>query len=979
MPIITTVQLTGVGGTAPYTFLTPVNALTSLPNGTYSITGVNSDQLRIDSTTLSPGVYTLFVQIVDSTPITPNVSSKVLNVRVVDPTLFTILNENQNFSPASFPSAVTIPLLSSGGTGAVTWSLIPNVTTLPGVTLDISNNLVFSLTTFGSWTVGVQAKDSLGNISSKVLLFKVVSAQVFQLVDGQVEVLVNVPPTMTGVNNFTLSVQDSLSTTKSQTFNYTAVSPVSDVRIKESSFDHYWGVGDTTSIVLPIIGNLSGFSLGSVTSPLPSNGLTVTIDNADGVVKVAGAASSFANSEIFVPIVLLQGNNQVATITRQYTLIAHDGTVDIGELTVNTRPYLTGEFVGLNPQKPYFNSPSIFKANGLTVRMKNGSSLPAGLSLDANTGLIYGFVVSALSVPSIVEYVDSTGLVHGTVTINWDIQKNSFSLVDNLNVGQIQQTYTGTIGSTSQANLTTVSVYRGRLPVGLTATIDVNGTTVDITGKPTEAGYFDIWFRVTNTNGQDAFLYHRMVIDYITPLVVLTSSLPSLVKNTTYTQLLQGYGGIQPYTWALDAGSPALPTLGGLPYNAGTNPLAFHLTSSGLLTGKTDLNSYNQNIIINLTDSRSPNVTTSAILNLVENNTLTITTPTLPNIIPGQTYLFQMTAIAGTPPYTWSLPGGFTLPSGITFNTSTGTFSGVTSSNYSQNVTITVTDSAAGSANKQYTLQTGAASGMLIDTSGVGAVDRGAPYQGLLRAFGTFTAPVSWAVAADTPNALPSGLVLNANSSDQGVTATISGVYSGSPLTGYSVKIIAIDNAGNTAQIFVLLSTTSSLRVTTASLPRGTVGVAYSVQLTASGVNTPFTWSLDGSSPALPGGYSITSGGLLQGTTGSAYAQNIVVKVTDALSNTATATLNLTVQNSTLAITTASLTNITSGLAYSAALAGSGGTPAYAWSVSPNSTATLPVGITLDPASGALAGSIESDRLQQVSHVPRHGLYHGVC
>jgi hypothetical protein len=646
-------------------------------------------------------------------------------------------------------------------------------------------------------------------------------------------------------------------------------------------------------------------------------------------------------------------------VTREFTLISHNGTGDIGSLTINTRPYVIGSLIGLNPQKPYFNSPSIFKATGLTVRVQNGSALPAGLSLDANTGLIYGTLSGFYSIPSTVEYIDGAGAIHGTVTINWDIQKNDFSLVDNFGIGQIQQAYTGNLGSTSQVPLSTASVYRGRLPSGMTLSVNVNTTQIDLTGTPTEAGYFDVWFRVTNANGQNSFLYHRLVIDYINPLVILTSSLGSIVTNQTFNQLLQGYGGIQPYTWSIAGGSPALPTLGGNPYNAGSNPLAFHLTAGGLLTGKTDLTSYNQNIIINLTDSRNPNVTTSAILNLAVNNTLRIVTPTLPNIIPGQSYLFQMQAIAGTAPYTWSLPGGFVLPSGISFNTTTGVFSGVTSSNYSQLVTITVTDSLSASANKQYTLQTGAASGMLIDTSGVGAIDRGAAYQGLLRAFGSFTAPCSWSVASDSPNPLPSGLTLQANASDNGVTATVSGVYSGAILNGYSVKVIAIDNAGNTAQVFVLFSTTSSLAVTTTSLPRGTVSVAYSVQLTATGVNTPFTWSLDGSSPALPAGFSISSTGLLSGTTAGIYSQNIVVRVTDSLSpaDVAIKSLNLTVQNSTLAITTVSLAAVTSGAPYNASLAGTGGTAPYAWSVSPNSVAALPTGISLNPSTGALTGT----------------------
>lgn len=53
------------------------------------------------------------------------------------------------------------------------------------------------------------------------------------------------------------------------------------------------------------------------------------------------------------------------------------------------------------------------------------------------------------------------------------------------------------------------------------------------------------------------------------------------------------------------------------------------------------------------------------------------------------------------------------------------------------------------------------------------------------------------------------------------------------------------------------------------------------------------------------------------------------------------------------AITTASLTPATAGLAYTASLAASGGLAPYAWSISGGS---LPAGLSLDPASGHLSG-----------------------
>jgi len=57
---------------------------------------------------------------------------------------------------------------------------------------------------------------------------------------------------------------------------------------------------------------------------------------------------------------------------------------------------------------------------------------------------------------------------------------------------------------------------------------------------------------------------------------------------------------------------------------------------------------------------------------------------------------------------------------------------------------------------------------------------------------------------------------------------------------------------------------------------------------------------------------------------------------------------------SPLSITTTSLSGGTVGSAYSAALAATGGTTPYTWSVS---TGTLPAGLTLDPTTGAITGT----------------------
>ena len=73
---------------------------------------------------------------------------------------------------------------------------------------------------------------------------------------------------------------------------------------------------------------------------------------------------------------------------------------------------------------------------------------------------------------------------------------------------------------------------------------------------------------------------------------------------------------------------------------------------------------------------------------------LTLVTTALPAGTVGTPYSASLSAIGGTPPYTWRVTGG-ALPSGLRLNKSTGVISGTPRVGGSRQITITVTDSAA--------------------------------------------------------------------------------------------------------------------------------------------------------------------------------------------------------------------------------------------------------------------------------------------
>src|ERR1035441_4170355 len=188
----------------------------------------------------------------------------------------------------------------------------------------------------------------------------------------------------------------------------------------------------------------------------------------------------------------------------------------------------------------------------------------------------------------------------------------------------------------------------------------------------------------------------------------------------------------------------------------------------------------------------------------------------------------------------------------------------------------------------------------------------GVPYSQTLSATGGI-APYIWFLSG---GALPAGLALNNFSGTIGGTPHNSGTFQ---LTA-SVVDVALQSVTEDLTITI---NPAALGITTSSLPAGTVGVAYSQALGASGGSPPYSWAV--ASGALPAGLSLAAGGTLSGTPGTAGPSSFTVRVTDSASATATAALSLTINPAALGITTSSLPAGTVGVAYSQALAASGG------------------------------------------------------
>jgi len=147
----------------------------------------------------------------------------------------------------------------------------------------------------------------------------------------------------------------------------------------------------------------------------------------------------------------------------------------------------------------------------------------------------------------------------------------------------------------------------------------------------------------------------------------------------------------------------------------------------------------------------------------------------------------------------------------------------------------------------------------------------------------------------------------------------------------------------------------SSLQITTASLPVGTVNANYKATLSATGGVLPYTWSVV--SGPIPSGLALSSStGAMAGTPTETGSFSFTAQVKDSKSAvvSSSVSLNIAAANSPLQITTTTLPVGTVNSNYSATLSAAGGVPPYFWTTI---AGQLPTGTMLSSSSGTISGT----------------------
>ena len=416
------------------------------------------------------------------------------------------------------------------------------------------------------------------------------------------------------------------------------------------------------------------------------------------------------------------------------------------------------------------------------------------------------------------------------------------------------------------------------------------------------------------------------------PLAITTTSLPpgeaTAVYNPPSGVSLSATGGSPPYTWSLDRSSPPLPA-------------GLSLSPVGLLSG-TPAAAATLTLVVKVTDSATVSATQT--LPLTINAAPVVAAASLPNGEVNAAYPTQtLSATGGTPGYTWSISSG-PLPAGMTLNAG-GQISGTPTTSGTFNFTAKATDSIGGFGTQSFSLTINSAPTLSPAGGALTSGEVGASYSQPLSASGGAGGNV-WTVASGV---LPGGLGLNSG------TGTISGTPTASGPFTFSIKVTDSLGGSDTKpfSINILPGPTIS---TAPTLTSGTVGVPYTVSLTAVDGTSPYSWSITVGS--LPAGLTLAgSTGTISGTPTSGGTANFTVQVLDAKSVTATKAFTINIASGLTIATAPTLPGGAAGTPYSQTLTAVGGTAPYTWIITAGS---LPTGLILNAATGAITGTPSS-------------------
>ncbi len=709
------------------------------------------------------------------------------------------------------------------------------------------------------------------------------------------------------------------------------------------------GTPTTSSVVGAIVRNV-----GAGTAPA-ING-TCSSDNTS-VVTVPSSAS--IAGDIATCAVSLGTTHGSATVTITVNAPAYT----IGNTTVAAQTFTaTRTFTVLNSQVSVASTvlarnvlatpftPVTHLGGAASRTFSVSPALPAGLTMNASTGQITGTpTVASAATTYTVTITDAGGAVAQTRTFSLTVS-DVLTATTNAPAARIFN------ASGSTITFTPVSASGGTAPYTFALTGEFPGTLALNTSTGVVSG---IVATPTNTTVS----YTVVVTDALGEQAQASFTLrinPTLTvaANTTVIQLTEGQTLATTTVATASGGSPAivaspLTSLFGLTrsFNSGTGQYQL----SGTATSNN--NGVAQTQTASFTDAIStPAVTSNYTVAVWPSIATTVVTPNV-TLTAGVAYsgttVQPVTATGGRPALSYTVAPA--LPAGVTMNSANGAITGTPSIAASgQTYTVTVTDANGATAQASFELAVAgsppnapaaptaaAASSTSATVTWVAPAQGGAPISAYEVQWALASAPTTWIGTQSTGNVL--------NTTVTGLTAGQSYVFRVAASNAFGQSAFS----GASASVTLPLPPTIAPNQTPFAWTAGHPITGYTPAIGSNG-QAPRVYSLTGSTP--PGLTINASTGAVTGTPTTPGVYNFNVVYTDALSQSATQAVQLTV-NAANSLSPATQTlEFTVNSPYNLnplTPAGGTGTPPYAWSVSP----ALPTGLTLNAATGNISGT----------------------
>ncbi len=590
-----------------------------------------------------------------------------------------------------------------------------------------------------------------------------------------------------------------------------------------------------------------------------------------------------------------------------------------------------------------------------TWSLAPGSTPPPGLTFSA-AGVLSGTPTTAgiYSIPvQVTSQIPNFGTLTASLTFSTVIAATpSPAIAGSLPNGVVGLSYSATLGASGGygPGTYTFSLASGTVPTG--TTLSSSGT---LSGSPT-AGTYSFTVQLTSTyptSGAFPLLTTTQSYTVVVypALAITTQTASSGTVSFAYSQTFAASGGAGPstYAWSVISGTP---------------PPGLTLSAAGALSGTpTSSGTFSFSVqVLSQVPTVGPQTASQTFTIAIAPITPLAIAGNLGGDIVGVPYSATLGASGGygAGTYTFSLASG-TLPPGITLSAGgalSGTPTAAGTSNFTVQLTSTYPTPVANfpplTATQSYSITVYPILAIPSQTASSGTV--GAAYSQTFTATGgAGPSGYAWSVISGTP---PPGLTLSA-------AGTLSGIPTAAGTFSFSVQVLSqIPTLGaqTASQAFsVSIAAVPALAIT-GSLGNGTVGLAYSATLGATGGYGTGTYTFSLASGTLPPGITLSAGGTLSGTPTAAATYNFTVQLASTYPNPAANVPSLTATQSftivvypSLAITLQTANSGTVGVAYSQTFTAAGGAGAstYAWSLA---SGTPPPGLVFSTA-GVLSGT----------------------